>query len=662
MFETRKTLWRGIVMIGLLSVCAPALAQDETDLSVISLESLMNVQVSSVSRHQEDLRESPAAIFVITAEDIRRSGMTDVAELLRMVPGLNVAQINSHTWAISARGFNEQYSTKLLVLVDGRTVYDPTFSGVYWHLQNMVLEDIERIEIIRGPGATMWGANAVNGVISIRMKSAADTHGGLVVASAGNGRPGEGSFRFGDALGRNASYRVYGRQTTRSGLETSSGADGQDSWNLTNMGFRIDWKLSESDSFTFEGDMYRGVRGNRQPITLSLSPINTGIAGLMGDRGGHVRAKWNHTFNPESSLTFQFYVNDVRYTGYGAGKLRSVDFDVQHNFRIGKHQNFTWGFGRRETNDDFPDTPAFGLDPSTADTDLTSAFVQDEIQLFRDRLHITIGSKFEHSTLAGYNVQPSLRLAWIPGARHAIWASAGRAVRTVSRAARGIHVNAGSFQAGPLTGLVEVLGQKNTRNEGLMAYESGYRYQVNRRLWTDVTAFYNVYDDLSMVLPGSPTFTPQPSPHIVLPLYFANVAEGTTHGLEVATNFKVTDRWTLRGSYSLLRMNLKGPAGTTVAETTEGQTPRQQIHAASFLTFPKAFELSTNAYFVGPLRSDRVPSYTRLDAGLTWKGLERAELSLNGQNLLGAHQEVGQSPAPPNLVRRSIFGRIAWRF
>jgi iron complex outermembrane receptor protein len=662
MFVTRKTLWRGVVMIGLLSVCVPARAQDETDLSAISLESLMNVQVSSVSRHQEDLRESAAAIFVITQEDIRRSGMTDVAEILRMVPGLNVAQINGHTWAVSARGFNEQYSTKLLVLIDGRTVYDPTFSGVYWHLQNMVLEDIERIEIIRGPGATMWGANAVNGVISIRMKSAADTQGGLVVASAGSGRPGDGSFRFGDTLGKNASYRVYVRQTTRSALETSSGADGQDSWNLTNMGFRIDWKLSESDSFTFDGDIYRGVRGNRQPITLSLSPITTGIAGLMGDRGGHLRAKWNHVFSPDSSLTFQFYVNDVRYTGYGAGKLKAVDFDLQHNVHIGRHQNFTWGFGRRETNDDFPDTPAFGLNPSTAKTNLTSAFIQDEIQLFQDRLRITIGSKFEHSTLAGYNAQPSVRLAWIPGARHAIWASTGHAVRTASRANRGIHVNAGSFQAGPMTGLIEVLGQENTRNERLTAYEAGYRYQVNRRLWTDVAAFYNVYDDLSMVVPGNPVFTPQPTPHLVLPLNFANIAKGRTYGLEVATNYKVKDTWTLRGSYSLLRMNLAGPAGTTAAETTEGQSPRHQIHAASSLTLPKAFELSTNAYFVGPLRSDRVPSYTRIDTGITWKGLERADLSLIGHNLLGAHQEVGQSPAPPNVVQRSIFGQIAWRF
>lgn len=659
----KTTTWSIKAMLALLMVGAtPLFAQDGEDLSTISLESLMNVQVSSVSRHQEELRGSAAAIYVITQEDIRRSGMTDLAELLRTVPGLNVARINGSTWAVSARGFNAQYATKLLVLVDGRTVYDPTFSGVFWHLQNMVLEDIERIEVIRGPGATMWGANAVNGVISIQTKSAADTRGGLVVADIGSGRPGEGAFRFGKAVGKTASYRVYGRQTTRSSLETSSGADGQDSWNLTNMGFRFDWKASKSDSFTFEGEAHRGVRGSRQNVLTSLTPLTYNTAGLLGDRGEYVRAQWNHTFSADSELTLKFYVNRFHYLGYGEKKLQSVDVDLQHNFRIGRNQNFTWGFGRRGTNDEFPETLAFGATPSTADTDLTSAFAQDEVQLFQDRLHIIVGSKFEHSTLTGYDAQPSVRVAWIPGARHAFWASAAHAVHTASRVERGMHVNVGSFDAGQMFGLVELLGQKNTRSEGLMAYETGYRYQVNRRFWTDIAGFYNVYDHLSVVEPDAPVFTPAPTPHLVLPLYFQNDAKGKTYGFEAVGNYKVTDTWTLRGSYSLLRMNLQGRAGSTAADDMEGQSPRHQVYASSLLTLPKSFELSAHAYFVGALRSYHVPSYTRLDAGITWKGLEHLELGLTGQNLLGSHLEFGENPSPASTVQRSIFARIAWRF
>jgi iron complex outermembrane recepter protein len=651
----------GIVVVALTIVSGrSALAQE--DLSEISLESLMNVQVSSVSRHHEELRRSAAAVYVITQEDIRRSGMTDVAELLRTVPGVNVARINNSTWAVSARGFNAQYATKLLVLVDGRTVYDPSFSGVYWNIQNIVLDDIERIEVIRGPGATMWGANAVNGVISIQTKKAASTSGGLLVADFGSGRPGEGSFRYGGTVGRTASYRVYGRQTTRSAFETSSGEDGQDSWNLTSMGFRLDWTPSKRDSFTFEGEGHRGVRGSRQNVLTSLSPLTFEVAGLMGNRGEYARIQWDHAFSADSALTLKAYVNRFHYLGYGEEKLQSVDFDLQHNFRIGRHQNFTWGLGRRDTRDSFPETIAFGVTPSKAHTNLTSAFVQDELRFLEERLRVTVGSKVEYSSLAGADFQPSVRVAWIPGARNAFWASASRAVHTASRVERGMHVNVGSFNAGQMFGLVELLGQKNTRSEGLVAYEAGYRYQANRRFWTDVSGFYNVYDHLSMVDPADPIFSPSPTPHLVLPLYFGNDASGETYGFEAAANYKVNDRWTVKGSYSRLQMNLRGRPGSTAADDIEGQSPRNQIYAGSTLTLPKSFELSSHAYFTGALPFYGVPGYTRLDAGIAWTGMEHLELGLTGQNLLGAHLESGESPSPANAVQRSIFGRVRWRF
>ena len=656
--ETRKPLWCAVMTIGLLSVCFPALAQDELDLSDMSLESLMNLRVSSVSRNLEELKGSAAAIYVITQEDIRRSGMTDLAELFRMVPGLNVAQINSSTWAVSARGFNAQYAAKLLVLIDGRTVYDPSFSGVYWYMQNLVMEDIERIEIIRGPGATMWGANAVNGVISIRMKPAIDTQGGLLAANLGTERPGEGAFRYGGTAGAKTSYRLYGRQTTRSGLD----ADGADAWNLTSAGIRVDWKPSRSDSFTFETEMQRGVRGSQQQLLTSFSPLTFEREGLRTNRSGYFRSQWDHSFGADSGLIFRFYVSKVEYRDYGEAKVQSVDFDFQHNFRLGR-QNITWGFGHRAVTDEYPFLLAAGMTPPSAVTHLDSIFVQDKIELLRDRLHLTLGSKFEHNTLAGRNIQPSARLSWVPTARHSVWVSASRAVHATSRVERGAHAILRAFDAGPIFGLAEAFGQESARSEGLMAYETGYRYQANRRVWTDVSLFYNVYDHLSTVEPGTPYITSQPAPtHLVAPQYFQNSTNGTTYGLETAVNYKATDIWTLRGSYSLLQMRLHGASAGATAQNIAGQSPSHQIDVSSFLHLSRSLDLSGHAYFVGALRFYNVPSYTRVDTNLRWTGFEKLELSLIGQNLLGSHLEYGETLSPSNPVHRSVYGKVAWRF
>jgi iron complex outermembrane receptor protein len=347
------------------------------DLTKASLEDLLSMEVTSVSRHQEDIMKTPAAVYVITHEDIRRSGVTDVAELLRMVPGIQVAQIESSIWAVGARGFNAEYSTKLLILVDGRTVYDPTFSGVYWRLQNFVLEDIERIEVIRGPGATMWGANAVNGVISITTKRAADTHGGLLVADAGTGRPADGSLRFGGSLGANASYRVFSRQTTRSSLLSPSGASGGDSWNLTDGGFRVDWNPAKADSVTVESSAYRGVIGRNQPVLVSLSPLSFEGSGL-GNTGGNVLTRWSHSFKNSSNLTFQAYYDNSRIKGFSAEDIQTLDFDFQYSFKIGSRNDVVLGLGRREYSETFHNSLSIGMTPSNQNIDITSGFVQEE--------------------------------------------------------------------------------------------------------------------------------------------------------------------------------------------------------------------------------------------------------------------------------------------
>jgi iron complex outermembrane receptor protein len=663
MSQIQSMFWRATLVVGLLAAFTPLVSaqQGGADLTAISLESLMNTQVTSVSRHQEELRKTAAAIYVITQEDIRQSGMTDIADLLRMVPGVQVAQINNRVSAVGARGFNAEYSTKLLVLVDGRTVYDPMFSGVFWHLQNLVLQDIERIEVIRGPGATMWGANAVNGVISITTRRAVDTQGGLLVADSGSGRPGEGSFRFGGTLG-NAFYRTSIRQTTRSSSSTPTGAPGGDAWNLTTSSFRVDWNASKSDSLTFDGDAYRGVMGSRSSALISLSPVTFENADLWNNKGGHALARWTHSFDDSSSLTVQGYYDVTRREAYDNTLVKSIDLDLQYRFKIGHKNDVMVGFGRRDYLDHFFNSLSVGITPARGDIGVTSAFVQDEITLADKKVYLTIGTKILHNTLSGYDAQPALSLSWLPTLRQSLWASVSRAVRTPSPAERGAYANLSAFDAGTLPGIVSVLGSPTAESENLIAYQAGYRYQANRKLWFDMTSFFNAYSHLSTIEPGVTFLADQPVPHLVMPMYFGNAMNGETYGAEIAANYKVTSRFSLKGSYSDLRLTLHGYNGTRTSENAEGQSPQHQWHLGASINLPRSFEVSGNAYFAGALSNYQVPAYTRLDANLGWKGLEHLEFNIVGQNLLGSHTEFGNSATPADKISSSIFGRITWRF
>ncbi|HYR89236.1 MAG TPA: TonB-dependent receptor [Terriglobia bacterium] len=648
------------------SFAAMVSAQDNSDdLTTISLENLMNVKVSTVTRHLEELRNTPAAVYVITQEDIRRSGATDIAELLRTVPGVDIAQINPGTWALSVRGFANEYATKLMVLVDGRSVYDPTFSGVYWRLQNLVLEDIERIEVIRGPGATMWGANAVNGVISITTKKAADTQGSLFVADAGSNRPGEGSLRFGGAIGKNAFYRVFGRQTTRSNSSTISGADGGGSWNQTDAGLRLDWSLSTADSVTFEAGSYRGVSDSRQNVLTSLSPVTYQRAGITSHAGGHVQVQWSRSLGDNSNLKFQFYYDRRHLGGWGGKDLQILDFDLQHNFKIDARHNVMWGAGRRETSDTFPYTLAFSLTPNSKRYGLWSAFVQDEITVVPDKLQLTAGTKIERSTFTGYNIQPMIRLSWTPTARQSAWLSVSHAVRTANRVERGMHVNLSAFPLGDATGILALFGQENTRSEGLVAYEAGYRYQANRKLWLDLTTFENIYDHASSVEVGRTFLETQANPPLLYqPLFFGNDVKGVTRGIELATNYKVNSLLSFKGGYSVFHSHLHSNGNPAVfsSDGAPRTSAANQVYVGSFLTLPKSFEISGHSYFVGSRPAYKVPGYTRVDLNLAWKRIENIELAVVGQNLLGSHIEFGDLATPANAINRSIYGKITWKF
>jgi iron complex outermembrane receptor protein len=651
-----------LVLAACGTVAGPAFAQSTPgELADLTIENLLEMQITSVSREEQQFLSTPAAVFVITQQDIRRSGVTDVAELLRMVPGMNVARVNSGTWAISARGFNAQYATKLLVIIDGRSVYDPGFSGVLWQMQNLVLEDIERVEVIRGPGATMWGANAMNGLISITTKRATKTQGAFVTVDGGTGRPGEASARFGGGIGDALSYRAFARQTTRAALSTSTGEPGGDAWNMTNLGVRVDWEPSSRDTLTFQGEGYRIAASNREPILTGLAPVAFGDA-AFGDHGGHVLGRWTRSLAPRSELGLQVYYDSRRRTKFGANAVDTLDVVLTQSTPLGRRHHFTWGVGYRVVRDHYESSVALRLTPSREGARIGSAFVQSEITLVEDALFVTIGSMFQESSFSGGNVQPAVRAVWQPTERQSLWASTARAVRTPNRAERGIRLYPRSFPAGPMVGLVEVRGQQDMTSEKLSAIEAGYRYQPTSGLWFDVSTFRNRYRDLSLTEPGEIFFEPAPQPHMVLPTYFTNHGAGSTYGAELTAHYQVKDTVTFKGSFSALRMRLGIDGTSAIAKEKEGESPQHQGYFGSTVKLPRDVDISGHIYMVGALAQFGVPAYTRLDLNTSWRATDHLRLKVVGQNLLGPHLEFGDAPSPSNQIGRGVHAEISLGF
>ena len=653
-----------------LTLCASSelLAQrSRVDLADASLDDLLTIKVTSIFRRTEQLLKTAAAVYVITQDDIRRSGATDLPDVLRMVPGLDVAQISSSKWAVSARGFNAQWENKLLVMVDGRSVYAPSFSGVFWDLQDFILEDIENIEVIRGPGATMWGANAVNGVISITTKNAAKTTGGSASFTVGVRRPGDVSLQYGGSIGTKAFYRTFAKQTTRSSLPEATTGELNDAWNLSHTGFRVDWHPSENDDLTIDGDFMRAQAGARVNGVILLDPITYRGHESSGQRAANFRTRWNHKTGEDSDLTVQVYYENINNYETFTTIEHLFDIDLQHSFNAGKRNKIIWGAGQRWALDNNINSPHMGYSPTSIHSGLSSAFLQDEIALSPDRLYLTLGTKLEQNSYTGFEIQPTARILWMPTDKQSIWAAYSRAVRTANRSDRGFRTDLAAWPDGNSVTVLSLMGQEGSRSETLNGYEAGYRYQPSRRLSFDLASFFNVYDHLATVEPGD-TFSegnPFP-PHTVFPLYFSNQMKGETYGVEAAASYKLTPEWSLRSGYGFLRMDLHLYPGSqdTEAEAAEGKSPRHQINIGSSVSLPKGFELSANSYFVGSLPASNVRAYTRLDANVVWRVSDNLSLKLSGQNLLNpSRPEFGESEGTAaSLMKRSVHAGLTWRF
>jgi iron complex outermembrane receptor protein len=644
---------------------APSFQNPTTELKQLSLEQLGALKVTTASKEPVTIAQTPAAIYVITQEDIRRSGATSIPEVLRLVPGVEVARIDSDKWSIGVRGFGSRLSRSVLVLIDGRTVYTPLFAGVYWEVQDTLLEDVDRIEVIRGPGGTIWGANAVNAVINIITKSAKDTHGMLASIGGGNVDQGIGSFRFGGGNGKNFDYRVYGKAFSR-GPEFHSDQDRFDDWQMGQAGFRMDWTAQTRDTLTLQGDIYSADDGEKVSVGSYSPPFTTNIVGAAEVSGGNLLARWKRVLSGGSDFQLQAYYDRTDRHEASFGESRDTfDIDFLHHLTLPGHQGFLWGLGARLSSGNAAQvTPAILFTPSHLTDKLYTGFVQDEIPIVGDRFYITIGSKFLHNIYTGFEIQPSARLLWTPTGRQTIWASFTRAVRTPSRIEED-DLLSGLLSTSPLT-FIRLMGDRNFTSEHLLSYEAGYRTLLTPTFHLDVATFYNNFDHLLSIEPGTPFSETSPSPtHLVVPLFFRNGVLGSTYGFEIAPDWRPVEWWRLGGSYSFLHMDIAKSAGSLDSSTPisiEGSSPQHQVVIQSFLELPKKFEFGQTYRYVSALPTERVRSYSTADVRLGWLPTRSFEFSVVGQNLFQPHHaESSGDPGPLVEIRRGVYAKITWR-
>jgi iron complex outermembrane recepter protein len=640
------------------------------DLMNLDLEALMKIEIMSVGKKPEKLSDAAAAIYVITQEDIRRSGVTSIPEALRLAPGLEVARQDAHTWAISSRGFNDEFANQLLVLIDGRSVYTPLFAGVYWDVQDLVLEDLDRIEVIRGPGASLWGANAVNGVINITTKRAKDTQGLLISGGAGTEERGFGSIRYGGKLGENAFYRVYGKYLNRDNSELPDGSDANDSWFMYRGGLRFDWEPSDQNLFTLQGDIYKGDLNQTVTVPRLTAPFSASLTDEVNVAGGNVLGRWTHQFSEDSQLAFKaYYDRTERDRVVFSEKRNTFDLDLQHRFQLGDRNDFVVGLGYNITSDELRNTFAVSFDPRERTSSLYSAFAQDEIELVRDRLRLTLGLKVEHNDYTGWEFQPNARLSWSITPKQTAWFAASRAISTPSRAEDDIRINQQVIPTIPPT-LVSLFGSRDMDSKELIALELGYRIQPHDRVTLDLATFYNFYDRQRSLEGGRPEdafIEPTPDPlHVVVPFTIDNLIKGEVFGAELASSFQPLNRWRVRVNYTAwsLQLRRKAESNDQFLEGAEDDSPNHQIGIRSLLDLPGNVELDLGVRYVDTLQNRDVPAYTAFDARIGWRPTRNWEFSVVVQSLFNDHKEFEPSYIQTDIteVQSSVYGKITFRY
>ena len=691
----------GSAPTGIPATAPPAISELEQLLSQPVQVPALSQVVNTVSRQESTVGKSPAAVFVITNDMIRRNGATSIPEALRMAPGVYVARIDANKWAISTRGFNNRFASNLLVQVDGRVIYNPIFNGVYWDTVDYPLQDIERIEVIRGPGATVWGSNAVNGVINIISKNSKDTQGLLVSAGGGSEDKGIASLRYGGVNDDdNLHYRVYGKWTDRDRAFLPSGASqlqappgalpynqAKDDWRSGRGGFRVDWAATEADTFVLQGDLFQveSGRGDFRPTTTPPLFVRQNDENEIST-GGDVLARWQHEVGKNSNWALQFYWDHfgrISTNDYFQIRADTLDLDFQQQFPLGNRQKFIYGLGYRAVDSFFggngfalgtTGTPINSAASNPIDRTLYryAAFLQDEFTLVDDQVYFTAGSKFENNTLAGFQYQPTGRLLWTPTERQSAWGAVSRAIRTPTIQNDAIVITGAFPRTVPGT-FNQTRGSSNLNAEDLMAYELGYRAQPTDEFSFDTALFYNVYNNLIVFRGATPSPVPGPPGTLIFPANTVNGMSAETYGVELSANWKLSDTWRLQGHYSFLQMLVHSDPGIGKSgeRALEGNSPQNQVYLQSSWDLSKTVEFDLMGRFVEQLsgfpsaQPNKVPSYISMDARLGWRPNAAWELALVGQNLLDSHHlEFGGNQflsAPLIELQRGVYAMATWR-
>ena len=643
--------------------------QDQTSsLKQMSLEQLGNLQVTTASKEPEAIWKTSAAIYVITHDAIVRSGATSIPEALRMAPGVEVERIDSDKWSVGIRGFDSRLCRSVLVLIDGRTVYTTLLAGTYWEVQDTVMEDIDRIEVIRGPGGTIWGPNAVDGVINVITKSSSETQGSLITARGGDVEQGTLTMREGGKSG-NLSYRAYAKGFNRSPEFHPDGRN-FDGWHSVQGGFRMDWAESARDGFTLQGDLYDTRAGESVVATSYTPPYSQVIDRPAVLSGGNILGRWKRMMGEGNDVQVQIYYDRTnRYEPNFADLRDTFDIDFMDRLRVGSRNELSWGLGARlSRGHNLQVVSGLTFEPAQRSDRLLSAFLQDEISIVDQKLSLSLGTKFLETNFSPLQLQPSARLMYTPGDKQTFWAAFTHAVRTPADAERDFFLS-GFIGVAP-NGLPEFArfnANRHFRSEQMNGTELGYRQLLRKRLFVDVAAFYNHYSDLfSEDITGALYLEMNPAPpHYLLPAEFGNGLLGTTEGGEIAPEWQVTDYWRLRGSYSFLEMHIKKAPNSLDVGTAPGIMGSSPQHQASFQSgfdLPHGVTLDLIYRYVSALPGQGVRAYSTGDVSAGWKLTEHFRLSAVGQNLLQPHHpEYGGDPGPLVGIKRSAYGQITWQ-
>ena len=623
----------------LLTVAQPAGAQSVEDLQHMSIDDLSKIDVSSVTKTAEALSRAPASIFVITHDDVIRSGATTIPEVLRLAPNLQVMRISGSKYVITARGFSgndqaQSYSNKLLVLIDGRSVYTPLFSGVYWDMQDVLLGDIDRIEVISGPGATLWGANAVNGVINIVTRGSEESQGLLFHAVVGSDDRGA-SVRYGGKINSDLTYRLYAKGFYRDDTLTSTGAQAHDNWTRPQGGFRLDWRPSDVDQVTLQGDAYQGDDAQ-------------GAAPDERIAGRNLMARWTRSWKTGAEFKLQAFYDRTERGTYGNGNftLDTYDVDAQHSFMLGRRNALVVGGGLRISRYEINGTQSFQFSPASRTLNLSNGFVQDSISI-TDRTRLIVGLKLEDDPYSGVTALPSVRLSWSATDSTLLWASASRAIRSPTPFDRDVREYFGTT--------LYLHGGANFAPETLWAYEMGARLQPSSRLSFSVSGFYNVYNDLRSI-------EPNPAGGF-FPVYWGNMMQGRTWGVEAWGDYRLAPWWRLSAGFNVLVEHLKFKPGASgiLGVAQAGDDPEHQASFRSSMNLGRDVTLDANIRYVGALPNPAVPSYVELNGRIGWNATDRIQLALSGFNLLHSRHQEFPGPAA-NAVPRRVLADVRLRF